>query len=265
VGRSEVGVNHLAQDGEQRYAVPTPPAPNLRERPPGVFGAVGEFLGDFLGTARRVSFGPFTLDGDTRQLLRGPDEQQVHLSPKAYELLSVLVATRPRAVAKGELHERLWPSTFVSEATLASLVGELRDALGERGRDALFIRTVHGFGYAFSGTAHEIGDREVTPIRHWIVCGGREKALAEGEHLIGRDPDVAIALNSPTVSRHHARIVIAGDATTLEDLGSKNGTYLRGQVLASPTRLADGDRIRIGAFELTFRTVTGIGSTETQA
>jgi DNA-binding winged helix-turn-helix (wHTH) protein len=222
-------------------------------------------LGDFLGRPKRVSFGPFTLDAETRLLLRGRDQQPVHLSPKAYELLCVLVDTRPRAVAKSELHERLWPSTFVSEATLASLIAELREALGERGREALFIRTVHGFGYAFSGAAHKIGELEVAPIRHWIVCEGREQSLAEGEHLIGRDPDVAITLSSPTVSRHHARIVVAGDVTTLEDLGSKNGTQLRGQAVTSPTQLADGDRIRIGAFELTFRTVTGRGSTETQA
>jgi sigma-B regulation protein RsbU (phosphoserine phosphatase) len=45
--------------------------------------------------------------------------------------------------------------------------------------------------------------------------------------------------------------------TTVEDLGSKNGTYLRGQAVTSPTALADGDRIRVGAFELTFRTVAG--------
>jgi DNA-binding winged helix-turn-helix (wHTH) protein len=51
-----------------------------------------------------------------RLLSRGADLQPVHLSPKAYELLGVLVDTRPRAVAKRELHERLWPSTFVSEA-----------------------------------------------------------------------------------------------------------------------------------------------------
>jgi DNA-binding winged helix-turn-helix (wHTH) protein len=84
---------------------------------------------------RSVSFGPFTLDHESRQLLSGDDLQPVHLSPKAYELLHLLVDTRPRALAKSEIHERLWPSTFVSEATLASLVTELREALGERGRE----------------------------------------------------------------------------------------------------------------------------------
>jgi DNA-binding winged helix-turn-helix (wHTH) protein len=209
-------------------------------------------------------FGPFTLDAETRQLLRGPDGDPVHLSPKAYELLGVLVETRPRAVAKAELHERLWPSTFVSEATLASLVAELRDALGERGREARFIRTVHGFGYAFSASARELQASQLTSFTSWIVCNGREQPLGDGEHLVGRDPDVAVPLSSPTVSRHHAKIVIAGAVATLEDLGSKNGTYLRGQAIQAVTPLTDGDRIRIGAFELTYRSLVGVGSTETQ-
>jgi DNA-binding winged helix-turn-helix (wHTH) protein len=214
---------------------------------------------------RAVCFGPFTLDHESRQLLSGKDLQPVHLSPKAYELLRVLVETRPRAVAKTELHERLWPSTFVSEATLASLVGELREALGERGRDALFIRTVHGFGYAFSGVARGPGEADLAAVANWISVNGREQSLGHGEHVFGRDADVAVPLSSPTVSRHHARIVIAGEVATLEDLGSKNGTYVRGQAVTSPVQLADGDQIRIGVFEITFRTLTGAGSTETQA
>jgi DNA-binding winged helix-turn-helix (wHTH) protein len=222
-------------------------------------------LGDFLGTFRSVSFGLFTLDTESRQLLRGPDGESVHLSPKAYELLCVLVQARPRALAKSELHDRLWPSTFVSEATLASLIAELRDALGERGRETRFIRTVHGFGYAFAGEARDVGAPPVLRIANWVVFNGREQALNEGEHVIGRDQDAALTLNSPAVSRRHAKIVIVGDVATLDDLGSKNGTYLRGQRVSSPVELVDGDHIRIGRFEITFRSLSGEGSTETQA
>jgi DNA-binding winged helix-turn-helix (wHTH) protein len=212
---------------------------------------------------RQVAFGPFTLDLDTRELLRGPDRQRVHLSPKAYELLCVLVEDRPKAIAKADLHERLWPATFVSEATLASLIAELREALGERGREARYIRTVHGFGYAFAHEARDVAHAEIGRIASWIVCNGQEQPLGEGEHVIGR-ADAAVCLNSPTVSRRHARIVIARDVATLEDLDSKNGTYVRGQRIMSPVALADGDRIRIGAFELTFRSLSGAESTETQ-
>jgi DNA-binding winged helix-turn-helix (wHTH) protein len=213
---------------------------------------------------RQLSFGAFTLDIDSRQLLCGPDCQAVHLSPKAFELLQVLTEARPRALSKRELHERLWPATFVSEATLSSLVAELRDALGERGRQAQFIRTLHGYGYAFSAPA-AASESTVGAIANWIVCEGRETPLGDGEHVLGRDDDARIALRSPAVSRHHARIVISGASATLEDLGSKNGTTVRGKLLTSPLQLADGDEIRIGAFVLTFRTVSGKGSTETAA
>jgi DNA-binding winged helix-turn-helix (wHTH) protein len=214
--------------------------------------------------AGRVSFGPFTLDGATHLLLRDPGRQPVHLTPKAYELLWVLVEERPKALSKTELHERLWPSTFVSEATLASLVGELRDALGERGREARYVRTVHGFGYAFAAEARE-REASVQLPSSWIVCNGREYPLHDGESVIGREPDAAITLSSPTVSRHHARLMVAAGVATIEDLGSKNGTSVRGRPIASPMVLADGDRIRIGAFELTFRTLSVTGSTETLA
>ena len=220
-------------------------------------------MGNFLTMVRQVFFGSFTIDFDTRELLRDDSHERVHLSPKAYELLCVLVENRPKAIAKADLHERLWPDSFVSEATLASLIAELREALGEHGREARYIRTVHGFGYAFAHEAREIQRADLGRIASWIVCNGREQPLGDGAHVIGRDADAALALKSPTVSRRHARIVIAGGVATLEDLDSKNGTYVRGQRVTSPVPLADGDRIRIGAFELTFRSLSGAESTET--
>ena len=212
---------------------------------------------------RQLSFGPFILDADARQLLHGSERRPVHLSPKAFELLTVLAGERPRAIPKQELRDRLWPSTFVSEATLASVVAELRDALGERGREGRYVRTVHGFGYAFAADAHEAAAHDHAIARSWIICDGEEQPLADGEHVIGRDPDVAITLHSPSVSRRHARIVIDADVATIEDLGSKNGTFVRGHSVVSATRLDDGDRIRVGRFELTFRILTGHGSTVT--
>ena len=229
-----------------------------------VLGAIAEFLGGFVGVPRQLSFGAFTLHVDSRQLQQGVDARPVHLSPKAFELLQVLVEARPRAISKGELHERLWPSTFVSEATLSSLVAELREALGDRGRDALYIRTLHGYGYAFSAPA-EPPASSIGTITNWIVCDGTEIPLGDGEHVLGRDSDARVELRSPAVSRHHARIVISGMSATLEDLGSKNGTSVRGQTLSAPIQLADGDEIQIGSFVLTFRTVSAKGSTESAA
>ena len=76
--------------------------------------------------------------------------------PRRSSSCSLLLENRPRALSKAELHERLWPSTFVSDATLTSLVAEVRAALGETAGHGRFVRTVHRFGYAFKGTATEL-------------------------------------------------------------------------------------------------------------
>lgn len=102
----------------------------------------------------QVRFGEFMLDTDTRQLIG--TEGEVHLSPKAYELLTVLVEKRPRALSKQELHERLWPATFVSEVNLATLIAEIREALGDDARKPRFVRTARRFGYAFCGTTVDL-------------------------------------------------------------------------------------------------------------
>ena len=99
----------------------------------------------------RIRFGPFTLDLDTRQLTRG--KREIHLSPKAFELLMALALDRPKVLSKAVLQERLWPDTFVVEANLSNLVAEIREALGDRGRTPTWVRTAHGFGYAFCGEA----------------------------------------------------------------------------------------------------------------
>jgi DNA-binding winged helix-turn-helix (wHTH) protein len=214
----------------------------------------------------QVRFGDFTLDTDTRQLRQGNAER--HLSPKAFELLRVLIEARPKALSKADLHERLWPSTFVSEATLSSLVAEVRAALGEKAPTGGFVRTVHRFGYAFKGTATDVAFSSPVPGaergRCWIVWEGGQAALDAGEHLLGRDADVAVWLDSPTVSRHHARILVSEDDAVLEDLGSKNGTHLHGARLTAPSPLSDGDEIRLGSVVVTFRRVRASASTDTE-
>src|SRR5581483_6980592 len=100
-----------------------------------------------------VHFGDFTLDESRRQLLRGAEP--IHLSPKAFQLLSILVQESPRAVSKSDLQERLWPDTFVTEGNLSSAVAELRSALGDDRREPRFIRTLYGFGYSFAAATHQ--------------------------------------------------------------------------------------------------------------
>jgi DNA-binding winged helix-turn-helix (wHTH) protein len=212
----------------------------------------------------QVRFGEFIIDTESRQLRQGDAER--HLSPKAFEFLRLLIENRPRALSKEELHERLWPSTFVSEATLTSLVAEVRAALGETAGDRRFVRTVHRFGYAFKGTAAAPLTSMPSPqnrARCWIVWEWGQVALTDGDHLLGRDGDVAVWLESPSVSRHHARIRICGTDATIEDLASKNGTFLRGERLTGPSPLVDGDEIRLGSVQVKFR-LADTRITETQ-
>ena len=212
-----------------------------------------------------VRFGEFTLDTDRRQLRHGDADR--HLSPKGFELLRLLIETRPRVLSKAELHQRLWPSTFVSDATLSSLVAEVRDALGEHAGSGGFVRTVHRFGYAFDGPTTDLAPGARAPDEHvrcWIVWEHGQVALRDGEHLLGRDADVAVWLESPTVSRHHARISLSDERATIEDLGSKNGTYLHGDRLAAPSPLTDGDEIRLGSIPIKIRLLKTTGSTVTR-
>jgi DNA-binding winged helix-turn-helix (wHTH) protein len=206
----------------------------------------------------RLRLGDLTFDADARQLRRGADE--IHLSPKAFELLKLLIESRPRAISKKELHERLWPETFVSEANLATLAAEVREALDDDPRQPRFIRTAHRFGYAFSGSAVE--EAAVNPTGDsttfcWLIRDGRRLPLQAGENVLGRDADDGIQIESPTVSRRHARIVVAGAGATIEDLASKNGTRLRGEAVSSAVTLTDGDEIRVGSVVLRFRIASG--------
>jgi DNA-binding winged helix-turn-helix (wHTH) protein len=209
-------------------------------------------------------FGDFTLDHDIRQLCDGTTE--VHLSPKAFELLAVLLANTQRALSKAELQERLWPSTFVEETNLAGLVAEIRKALRDPAVNPSYVRTVYGFGYRFVGElkVHTATARPHAPrATPCLVMGSRELPLIDGANVIGREPGTTIQVDSPGVSRHHARILVTPEEATIEDLGSKNGTQLNGARITGPARLADGDQIGLGAIRLTFRVASGSNPTET--
>jgi DNA-binding winged helix-turn-helix (wHTH) protein len=213
----------------------------------------------------RVRFGAFELDPETRELLRGGTP--VLVSPKAFDLLTILVAARPKAISKRDLQERLWPATFVVEKNLANLVSEIRDALGDDSSNPRFIRTIRRFGYAFRepaespDTARAAGRRGVSFRITWV---GGAVTLDEGEHVLGRDPDVEVYLDSPGVSRRHARITIAADRATIEDLGSKNGTFVGEQYVRGSRLLSDGDSIAVGSVKLRVKVLEAPESTRTE-
>ena len=211
----------------------------------------------------RLRFGDVTFDGGRRLLFRGP--LAVHLSPKAFQLLGLLLARRPAAVSKSEIQEALWPDTFVSEGNLATLVNEVRQALGESARSPTWVRTAFGFGYAFDGAVREEAEARPAPHRHILVWGKQELELAEGENVLGRERHCGVWVGHASVSREHARITVAGERAEIEDLGSKNGTWRGTERVTGGVLLADGDEVRVGSVSLTSRGLAAGFSSETKS
>jgi DNA-binding winged helix-turn-helix (wHTH) protein len=214
----------------------------------------------------QIRFGQCVLDTETRQLHVG--RETIHVKPKAFQFLELLIENRPRAVSKKEIHEKLWPGTFVSDGALTNLLVEVRTAIGDRARNPLFVRTVHRFGYAFCGEAEELRRPSSASARArscWVLRSGKRTALEPGETIIGRDPGAGVFVDDPSVSRRHARIVVGDTSATLEDLGSKNGTHLGDRKVGTAVSLDDGARIRVGTVLLTFRMFSVPYSTQTAA
>lgn len=169
-------------------------------------------------------FGEFTFDCRSQLLLYRQSER--HVSPKARQLLRLLLLNRSRAMSRKELYDELWPATFVCETNLTSLVSELRRALDD-GKSTQYVRTIHGFGYVFAADASATRP-ELIP-EALLLCEHQYRPLYYGENSIGRAYDCRIILNGATVSRHHALITIAREEIFLIDLQSKNGTYVNGR------------------------------------
>lgn len=221
----------------------------------------------------KIGFGPFIFDTDTRELLDAGT--RVHLSPRAFDVLRVLLERRPNVVSKRDLHDRVWQDTFVSDANLSVVVAEIRQVLGEDSKAARFIRTVHRVGYAFSGEATDLaatvadagassaGAVTTAAGRQpcWVVHNDRSYALVAGENLVGRDPRCAVWIDASGVSRRHANIDVEAGVATIVDLESSNGTFVGGERVTAPRRLSDGDVIELGAATIVFRSlVDGSGA-----
>jgi FHA domain len=214
----------------------------------------------------RLQFDDLTFDSETRQLFAGAIE--LRLSPKAFDLLALLIERRPRVVSKADIRGHLWPDTYVSESSLPSLVSEIRDAIADHRRKPGLVRTVHRFGYAFQAeTSPELlpGVPPAGGPNAWLLGTTAEVALLPGENILGREGDGIILVKSSTVSRRHARIVIDAKGGVVEDLRSKNGTYVNDRRVTGTTPIADGDQVRIGSLLFTFRMAQTSKSTETQS
>jgi DNA-binding winged helix-turn-helix (wHTH) protein len=202
-----------------------------------------------------VRFASFLMDPERRRLSCG--QAVLRLTPKAFDLLWLLVEAAPRVVGKAEIHARLWPGGVVSDATLVGLVKEIRRVLGEdAGR---IVRTAHRVGYALDVPVER--EAAVPTGNHWLVCGERRIALAAGENIIGRDPGASAHVDHPTVSRRHARLTILATHAVLEDLGSTNGTSLRGRPVEGSVTLHSGDEFLCGELALSYQLSSAVPPT----
>jgi DNA-binding winged helix-turn-helix (wHTH) protein len=198
-------------------------------------------------------FGECVLDSGARRLTRRGTAVPITL--KAFDVLVLLITNRPRAVSKAEILDRVWANTFVSDASLARTINEIRNAIGESGPSGSAIRTVHAFGYAFAADVREQGraTTEASVPIGWLRHGREEFAIFSGGAVIGRAAEVDVRLDSPRVSRHHARLTLGDAGIIIEDLGSRNGTFVNDSRIERPTPLQSGAALRIGGFRLVLR------------
>jgi DNA-binding winged helix-turn-helix (wHTH) protein len=209
-----------------------------------------------------VRFGIFELDLLTGELRKSG--VRVRLQEQPFRILALLVERPGDLVTREELKSRIWPeAVFVDfERGLHRGVNKLRRALGDLADSPRFVETLARRGYRFIAPV-EGKPTAVSADGMRILFESRTIPLAEGENMLGRDETSAVWLDSSSASRHHARILVQDGRAVIEDLGSKNGTWVAGRKVEGAVRLEDGDEIRVGVLRLTFRRPETRGSVET--
>src|SRR5215472_7927781 len=127
-----------------------------------------------------VRFGPFHLDTENACVWRG--SEALHLTPKAFAVLRVLLARPGRLVTKDELWQAVWPGIAVSDAALTVCIREIRQRLQDDAKAPRIIETVHRRGYRL--IAPTAGDKRGATAA-MPSAGGRRAPL------VGRDADLA--------------------------------------------------------------------------
>ncbi len=208
------------------------------------------------GQTRIARFSPFEADLRTGELHRAG--KTIELQELPFRILAALLERPGELVTREELRAIAWPDgVFVDfEHGLNKAVNKIRRALGDRVDQPRFVATLPGRGYRFVGEVDlspEPDVKQLTRATCRILWDSRTIPLSAGMNVIGRDPAATVFVDSSTVSRRHAGIVVSPQGATLEDLGSKNGTYLHGRRVGAPTPLADGDELAVGSARMSFR------------
>lgn len=140
-------------------------------------------------------FGPFRLDPLKRRLLR--DGEVVRLTPKAFDLLLVLVEARGQTLEKDQLLEKVWPDTIVEENNLNQNITALRKLLGDSRQESQYIATISKLGYRFVADVRMIEDETTAPsdpVATPAVPPAAPRSKAFRVALLGLVPVVMIAL-----------------------------------------------------------------------
>lgn len=185
-----------------------------------------------------------TLDRITR------DDREVRLRPRAMDVLTVLALSAGRLLTKREIIDSVWRTEYVGDHALTQVVAELRAALGDDARAPEFIENIPRRGYRLVAPVIPLADSTTagrgTTVPFRLETEDGSRPLAQGSNVIGRTEDADIRLDRTEVSRCHAMITVQGTTAIIEDLGSKNGTFVNGHQVAGPTPLSNGDEIWIG-------------------
>ncbi|MCU0250042.1 MAG: FHA domain-containing protein [Vicinamibacterales bacterium] len=223
--------------------------------------------------ARIARFSVFDLDPRTGELRkRGV---RVHLQEQPFQILAMLLEHEGDLVTRDELKQRLWSGpVFVDfEQGLNNAIAKIRAALGDSAERPRFVETLERRGYRFiaavewvtAGTPRSPAapGAPARPAAAFVrlVTDGRTIVLTEGGHSVGRDPDASLWIDSAVISRHHARIVVRDGHVTIEDVGSRNGTFVNGERLGTACPLKDGDELRFGTVPFFVRISFGLTGT----
>ena len=209
-----------------------------------------------------VRFGAFVFHAERRQLLH--DGAEVHLTPKAFDLLGLLIRGRRPSFRRRR-------STSSSGPTRSCPMRRWQDWSKKCAARWATMVPVRSFGRPTGWVSRlrrqqiASGSPNPTAITHWLTVGTRRIPLKDGVNVIGRDPDATVWLDVPGVSRRHAQVIVKDGVATLEDLGSKNGTLVGDRPVRGQVTLRHADRIQV-ATELLVLHVSNRGmSTATQA
>ena len=201
------------------------------------------------GTQRRAfHLGDWTVEPTLARIIR--DGREVRLRPRAMDVLTVLALTAGKLVSKRELIDEVWRTEFVGDHALTQVIAELRAALGDDARNPSFIENIPRRGYRLVSPVTPVAESSVSsrgatmPFKLETEDGSTP--LIQGSNVIGRTEDADIRVDRTEVSRCHAMITVQGTTAIIEDLGSKNGTFVNGHQVAGPTPFSNGDEIWIG-------------------